>query len=87
MVGEINGTDFADILTGGNNNDTINGGRGFDTLVGNGGNDTLDGGAGTDTMSGGDGDDLYVVIQMDVSLVTCSGVDITCKYRLRFKPL
>lgn len=59
--GEINGTDFADILTGGNNNDAIYGGAGFDTLVGNGGNDTLDGGTGTDTMIGGQGDDLYVV--------------------------
>lgn len=59
--GTINGTDFADILTGGSGNDAIYGGSGFDTLVGNDGNDTLDGGAGTDTMIGGNGNDLYVV--------------------------
>lgn len=59
-VNSVQGSNFADVLTGGSGNDllfggagvdTLSGGVGSDTLTGQGGNDTLDGGAGTDMAS------------------------------------
>src|SRR5882757_733852 len=54
----INGTNGADILTGGSGNDTISGGNGNDTLLGEAGNDTLSGGNGNDSLLGGTGNDV-----------------------------
>lgn len=45
----IEGSPFADRLTGGAGDDALWGGSGDDTLAGGAGNDTLDGGAGIDT--------------------------------------
>ena len=62
----LEGSEFADVLSSGNNGDTLsglggndklNGGNGDDTLEGGAGTDTLDGGNHNDTLSGGDGDD------------------------------
>lgn len=63
----VDGTDFADTLTGsssgqtlegGDGNDVIDGMGGDDFVVGNAGNDTLTGGAGSDYASGDEGDDI-----------------------------
>ena len=65
----FNGSNAANLWTGGAGNDTANGGRGNDRLSGLGGNDrldggrdndTLNGGAGNDTLTGGTGLDLFV---------------------------
>jgi Ca2+-binding RTX toxin-like protein len=63
----LNGTDFADVLSGGAGNDSISGNAGRDWLDGDVGHDTVVGGAdgdllygweGDDTLNGGDGDDF-----------------------------
>ena len=51
------GTNYADVLFGGNGNDTIRGGGGSDTIVGGAGDDTLSGG---DRYITGDGSDLFI---------------------------
>jgi Ca2+-binding RTX toxin-like protein len=70
----INGTNSADILTGGSGNDTIGGGNGNDLISGGAGNDTLDdgngndsldGGAGSDTVRGANGDDILTYTQFE----------------------
>ncbi|MCC5643630.1 calcium-binding protein [Nostoc sp. CHAB 5824] len=48
---DIIGTQYDDLILGGNENDTINGGGGNDTLIGGNGNDSLIGGSGTDTFA------------------------------------
>jgi Ca2+-binding RTX toxin-like protein len=55
------GTERAEQLIGGSNNDVLFGMGANDTLIGAAGGDYLDGGTGTDTMRGGLGDDTYVV--------------------------
>ncbi|MEK7592928.1 MAG: calcium-binding protein [Patescibacteria group bacterium] len=55
------GTDDADFLFGGSDDDVIESLGGDDTVYGFAGNDTLDGGLGADTLIGGIGDDSYVV--------------------------
>ena len=62
------GSDFADKLTGDENNNVLEGGDGFDTLSGGAGEDTLKGGDGRDVMIGGAGADV---------LIGGSGVDET----------
>jgi Ca2+-binding RTX toxin-like protein len=57
----IKGGDGSDMLRGGDGNDELQGGNGGDTLIGGAGNDTLDGGDGVDIMRGGSGDDTYIV--------------------------
>ena len=58
---DIQGTDAADILYGGNTkDDIIKGGAGDDYLYGQGGNDLLDGGSGNDYLEGGSGNDTYI---------------------------
>ncbi|MBL1242199.1 MAG: hypothetical protein COB13_010145, partial [OCS116 cluster bacterium] len=68
-IEHIEGSNYADILTGnaGNNelfggggNDTINGMAGNDKVSGAGGDDLLDGGAGDDILYGGDDNDNLV---------------------------
>nr|WP_290429085.1 hypothetical protein [Caenimonas aquaedulcis] len=54
----IDGTDYADSLSGDGNANAINGRGGADVLYGLAGTDTLDGGAGSDTLYGGDGNDV-----------------------------
>ena len=51
------GTEFGDVLYGGDGEDELYGGDGSDSLYGGEGNDELYGGAGRDRLYGGDGDD------------------------------
>lgn len=66
-IERLEGSEFADHLTGGNRDDVLNGllgddvllgGNGADTLLGGAGNDCLDGGEGADTLIGASGNDL-----------------------------
>jgi VCBS repeat-containing protein len=59
-VNSVQGSNFADIITGGTGNDTLFGGGGNDTLNGGLGSDTITGGAGSDTIDGGAGTDMAV---------------------------
>jgi Ca2+-binding RTX toxin-like protein len=68
-IENVQGSEFADWLTGDGNANDLSGGGGDDLLVGNAGNDVLIGGAGNDTLiggfgsdslSGGDGDDVLI---------------------------
>jgi Ca2+-binding RTX toxin-like protein len=55
----LTGNDSNNILTGGNGSDIVRGGGGSDTLLGGNGNDSLDGGAwGGDRLDGGVGTDV-----------------------------
>ncbi|RVU16135.1 beta strand repeat-containing protein [Methylobacterium oryzihabitans] len=56
----LTGTDGAESLGGGANDDTLKGAGGNDTLYGYAGNDWIDGGAGDDTLKGGGGADTLV---------------------------
>ncbi len=60
------GSDFADILTGDENNNVLTGGDGYDTLSGGGGDDIIKAGNGRDVLIGGAGAD---------NLIGGSGVD------------
>ena len=53
----VDGSSFADTLTGDGNANRLNGGAGDDILSGGDGNDTIIGGLGADTMVGGAGID------------------------------
>jgi len=57
---DIQGSDFADTLTGDANANRLNGGGGNDVLNGGAGNDVLEGGAGNDRLTGGTGNDVLV---------------------------
>ena len=59
-IENLEGTSFADVLTGDNNNNMLFGRGGGDTLNGGGGADTLDGGDGNDTLIGGAGADALI---------------------------
>jgi hypothetical protein len=83
----INGTAFADNLTGAANahiinglagNDTLNGGAGNDSLDGGNDNDILDGGLGNDQLKGGLGNDIYVVNSVGdvVTELAAQGTDL-----------
>ncbi|ABD24977.1 TM1410 hypothetical-related protein [Novosphingobium aromaticivorans DSM 12444] len=56
----LNGTSYADTLTGQGGNDKLFGFAGKDVLAGNGGNDWLEGGNGNDRLTGGAGADSFV---------------------------
>ncbi|GAA0728864.1 M10 family metallopeptidase C-terminal domain-containing protein [Sphingomonas japonica] len=53
----VDGSAFADTITGGTTNDRLSGNGGDDTLSGGAGNDTLLGGEGLDLLDGGAGND------------------------------
>ncbi|MDZ8239218.1 MAG: calcium-binding protein [Nostoc sp. ChiQUE01a] len=55
---DITGTQYADILRGGADNDRLYGGAGNDTLNSGAGNDSLKGGTGNDSLNGGTGYDI-----------------------------
>ncbi|RXT56145.1 hypothetical protein B6S44_08780 [Bosea sp. Tri-44] len=57
-IERVRGSNFADLLIGGDADDSFSGLGGDDMLVGAGGNDCLAGGEGSDTLYGGDGDDV-----------------------------
>lgn len=56
----VDGTPYADHLTGTSTDDTFNGGAGDDQINGGAGNDILDGGPGTDQVYGEQDDDTLV---------------------------
>ena len=56
-IASVDGSDFADTLTGDQRRNTLNGAGGDDAILGNEAPDTLDGGEGVDTLDGGQGDD------------------------------
>ncbi len=66
-VERVNGSDHADVLTGG---------RGDDSLWGRGGNDTLGGGEGDDWLDGGEGDDVFRGGTGDDELDGGAGADV-----------
>jgi uncharacterized delta-60 repeat protein len=66
---------LASQLEGGLGDDTLNGGNQGDTLIGGDGKDTLNGGFGGDNMTGGKGNDIYVVDNLEDSVVEGSGAD------------
>jgi Ca2+-binding RTX toxin-like protein len=57
-IENLEGSSFADALTGDGQANVLLGGDGDDALSGADGNDLLEGGSGADTLSGGDGDDI-----------------------------
>jgi len=57
---DVTGTQFGDLLVGGELADVLNGGAGDDVLIGLAGDDLLDGGDGSDTLYGGKGDDWLI---------------------------
>ncbi|GKY89225.1 hypothetical protein STA1M1_30940 [Sinisalibacter aestuarii] len=59
-VEEMEGSDFADNLTGDDGDNWIAGRGGADTLAGGLGNDVIFGNAGSDNLLGGDNDDLLI---------------------------
>lgn len=54
-IENINGSEFADVLTGNAGRNNLNGYGGNDTLIGGGGDDFLQGGDGSDLIDGGAG--------------------------------
>lgn len=54
----VEGSNNADVMNGGSNNDILFGLGGNDTINGGNGADRLDGGAGNDTVDGGNGNDV-----------------------------
>ena len=75
-VEAIDGSGFADLLSGDNNNNSIAGNGGNDILFGRGGIDTLLGGEGSDTLDGGTGNDLLYGGAGDDILTGGAGADL-----------
>nr|WP_277883376.1 cadherin-like domain-containing protein [Nostoc flagelliforme] len=65
----LTGNSGANTLSGEDGNDTLLGGAGNDTLLGGAGDDILDGGAGTDSFNGGIGNDVYIVDNVNDSII------------------
>ncbi|MFO0293009.1 MAG: beta strand repeat-containing protein, partial [Rhodospirillales bacterium] len=77
----VDGSEFADMLTGDSGTNEFAGNGGADTLTGLAGNDTLEGGAGDDLLDGGDGFDRATWqnassgVTVDVGAMTATGGD------------
>lgn len=56
-IEDVEGTPFADSITGSAGSNSLNGGAGPDTLYGGAGNDTVAAGSGDDSVDAGDGND------------------------------
>src|SRR5215471_10263262 len=74
-IENLNGSAFADTLTGDGNNNRLSGLAGNDSLVGNAGDDSLVGAAGDDTQLGGIGNDTLNGGADNDSLVADDGDD------------
>lgn len=72
----ITGTEGTDVLVGTQNDDRLVGLAGDDQLTGLAGNDLLDGGPGADQLAGGAGDDIYVVDEVEDSVIEAVGEGI-----------
>jgi Ca2+-binding RTX toxin-like protein len=71
----LEGSEYADSLTGDSLNNILSGLGGADSLNGNAGNDLLSGGAGGDTLNGGEGSDTasYLTSDAGVSVNLATG--------------
>ena len=67
------GGDGVDTLDGGADNDRFDGGSGADILLGGAGNDYLDGGVGADSMTGGVGNDVFLVDDVNDTVIEAAG--------------
>jgi Ca2+-binding RTX toxin-like protein len=65
----ITGNAFAQTINGNNGDNVLDGGGGLDHISGFGGDDRLIGESGTEVMAGGTGDDLYIVVDVNNSVV------------------
>jgi Ca2+-binding RTX toxin-like protein len=74
-IENLQGSGFADTLTGNGADNRLEGGGGADRIVGGGGNDTLLGGAGKDVLSGGGGEDRLLGGSGDDMLTGGPGAD------------
>ncbi|MBN3961089.1 cadherin-like domain-containing protein [Nostoc sp. NMS8] len=74
----LGGNTGANILSGGDGNDSLFGNSGNDTLLGGAGDDTLNGGAGIDSLVGGVGNDIYIVDNVNDSVIEVldAGIDL-----------
>jgi Ca2+-binding RTX toxin-like protein len=63
----LQGSKFADTLSGNGGNNTLLGGAGKDNISGGGGVDTINGGEGNDTLRGGAGKDIFEFGPLDYS--------------------
>lgn len=84
VTSHLDGTSFADVIRGTNENDVINGGQGDDTLSGYMGYDQIFGGSGNDLLiaeyggdylDGGEGDDYFISVDDYDTLVGGMGDD------------
>jgi len=62
FIQNLEGSNFADQLTGNGIGNRLAAGKGNDTIRGLGGNDRLEGGAGLDLQTGGSGNDSFVLL-------------------------
>ncbi len=82
-IENLEGSAFADSLTGDTGNNLLNGGAGNDTLNGEAGNDILNGGPGADIVNGGNGIDTasYLTsgagVTVNLATLTATGGDAT----------
>jgi Ca2+-binding RTX toxin-like protein len=67
QIEDLQGSAYADSLTGSNGNNILMGGAGADSLYGLAGNDTLIGGAQGDWLDGGAGADVFVFVAVSDS--------------------
>lgn len=87
MIENVDGSAYADTLTGDDGSNVIAGNAGADALTGGAGDDTLYGGDGLDTLLGGDGADSFVFenasafnnvdVVSDFSVAESDVIDIT----------
>lgn len=72
-VDKLYGDAGDDRLDGGEGNDYLYGGAGADRLEGGDASDTLDGGTGADVLIGGVGNDIYVINDLEDTIVELAG--------------
>ena len=72
-IERIVGSDYRDVLTGGNGSNVLYGIGGDDELRGNDGDDVLEGGAGADQLNGGAGVDLALYLESDAGVTVNLG--------------
>ncbi|HEY9692138.1 MAG TPA: calcium-binding protein [Oculatellaceae cyanobacterium] len=73
----ITGTNFADVIRGGINNDTLIGGAGDDYISSGGGADSIDGGTGIDTLDNADFSSISTGLIIDNSGNAIAGTTVT----------
>lgn len=79
----LEGSENADVITGGNLDDILGGIGGNDTISGGAGNDEIDGGEGQNIINGGDGDDTLIAGARGNILTGGAGEDV---FRINLNP-